>query len=142
MLKKPWFGVNKFWGWYPLSWQAYIILVLMFMIIAGIMFYVNYNSHSVSDTLIKAFPLISLAVSATMYVTFLTGKEPEFGKENQNSKNYSPDNPKAYLFLAIFTLLIASLYVIFNNFIEALVLLFVFLIQLKLHNKLNLLNKK
>lgn len=134
-MKKPWFGVHRFWGWYPLNWQGYAVIVTMFLAITYIMFLANYYSQSISDTLILAFPFVSLIITATMLAALITGQKPEFGHKNKESKNYSPDNPQAYLFLATLSLPIALFYLVNRGYIGTLIFLIVFYLIYRIYLK-------
>lgn len=125
-MKKPWFGVHRFWGWHPLNWQGYAVVVTMFLAITYIMFLANYYSQSIYDTLILAFPFVCLIVTSTILTALITGQIPEFGHKNKGSKNYSPDSPEAYLFLAFLSLPIAFFYLVNKGYIGTLIFLIVF----------------
>ncbi len=125
-MKKPWFGVHRFWGWYPISWQGYAVISVMFLAIIYIMVLSNSYSQSISDTLILAFPFICLIISTTILTALVTGQKPEFGHKNKGSKSYSPDNPEAYLFLALLSLPIALYYLINKGYVGTLLFLIVF----------------
>lgn len=135
-MKQKWFGVNRFWGWYPLSWQGYAVIAAMFLAITYIMFLSDSYSHSVSDALLLAFPFISLIITATMLTALVTGREPEFGHKNKESKSYSPDNPQAYLLLALISLPLALFYLVNRGYIGTFIFLIVFYLLYRIYLKL------
>lgn len=65
---------------------------------------VDINSHSISDTVLNAFPPISLVVTLSIFTALLKGQKPEFGKSNIKKRDYSLDDPKIYIFLPILSL--------------------------------------
>src|SRR3990172_11771795 len=114
-MEKKWFGVNRFWGWYPITWEGYLVVFTMFAAIIYIMLAADSLSHSVSDTLITAFPFVCLIITSTILVALVTGQKPEFG--HKNSKSYSPDNPGAYLLLSFTSIPLAFYYLINKGYI-------------------------
>jgi hypothetical protein len=120
-MDKPWFRVHKFWGWYPISWQAWLTISTMAISVASILFLVILNSNSVSETLVVAFPPISLVVTLAIFISLLKGEKPSFGKENSKSRDYSPDDPKIYVVLPILSLLAAIYYLSFNGVVGAVI---------------------
>jgi hypothetical protein len=134
-VEKPWFGIKRFWGWYPATWKGYITITLMFFGIAFSIIAADLNSHSVSDTLIKAFPFISLTVTLTILVASVKGVKPRFG--DKTDRAYSPDNPKAYLLLPVLILPVIVYYLFFGGFLGAFVLGLVFVMLSILYRKLS-----
>ena len=92
---KAWFGVHRFWGWYPKTIEGYILIALMVVSLAVSVLIIDINSRSIGQTLLISFPWVSLIVSLTILVTQLTGAKPAFKQEQD--ENFSPDNPKVYL---------------------------------------------
>ncbi|HEY4694683.1 MAG TPA: hypothetical protein VIH52_01845 [Candidatus Nanoarchaeia archaeon] len=133
-MAKAWFGVHKFWGWYPITWEAYLLIALMFFGVGFSVFTADLNSHSVSDTLTTAFPFASLIVSVTILVTSLKGVRPKFGKKT--SANYSSDNPKAYLVLPFLVLPVIIYYFASGGYLGAGLLFMVFLTLLGVYRNL------
>ncbi len=135
-MKKPWFGVNRFWGWYPLTWQGYTVILAMFVSIIYIMLAADSLSHSVSDTLLTTFPFICLITTSTMLTALITGKNPEFGSKNHSSKNYSPDNPQAYLLLASLSLPFGLYYFVNKGYVGSVIFILVFFLLYRIYLKL------
>jgi len=135
-MKQKWFGVHRFWGWYPKTWQGYLVIATMFAAIIYIMIAADALSHSVSDTLILAFPSICLIITVAMWVTLLTGQRPEFGAKNKDSKSYSPDDPRAYLLLAFFALPLALFYLVNKGYIGTFIFLIISYLIYKIYLKL------
>ncbi len=140
-MAKPWFGVNRFWGWYPVTWLGYATVFLMFSAIIVAMFFSSYYSHSIIETLITALPFVSLSISVVMLLALSKGEQPKLGKTHHNSKSYSPDSPTAYLFLTIISIPVALLYFINQNYLGTLVFLLVTFLLYKVYLKLKLFQK-
>lgn len=132
-MSTPWFRVHKFWGWYPISWQAWIVIAAMAVSTAGIFFLVDSSSHSVSETIIGSFPPISLIVTSAIFIALMKGERPVFGGANVKKKDYSPDDPKIYILLPILSSSAGLYYLVLDYmfgsvlfFIEALVLYIIY----------------
>ena len=136
-MSKTWFGVNRLWGWYPTSWEGWVVLLGMVSSISATVYFIDSNADSVSDTLFEIFPFVSLTIAFTMLVATLKGASPEFGKHNKHSKNYSPDFPKAYLFLCLLALPLVAYYLFFKAYIGAAVLTVVFCLLYLVYFNLN-----
>src|SRR3972149_8424447 len=115
-MSKHWFGVGRHWGWYPTSWEGWVVLVGMIVSIVSTVYIVDTRSHSVSDTLFGIFPFVCLTLAFTILVASLMGSSPKFGKANKHQRNYSPDLPNAYLFLALLVLPTIAYYLISKAF--------------------------
>lgn len=135
-MKKTWFGVNRFWGWYPSSWQGFIVIATMFAAIIYITFQADLYSHSVSDTLILAFPFICLITTLTMLIALFTGSKPEFGEKNRDSKSFSPDSPEAYLVLATLAIPLGLYYLVNRGYVGTGIFVLIFILQYQIYLKL------
>lgn len=138
-MKKPWFAVNRFWGFYPTSFEGFLVISSMVASLIFIILLSDLGSNSIADTLIQAFPLASLSVTLTILVALLTSNKPAFGEENKKSKNYSPDQPAAYLFLALLVLPVIFYYLIFGGYKGAFILTLVFVILFLVYRYLKIL---
>lgn len=138
---KPWFHVHKFWGWYPVTWQAWLTISTMAVSVAGILFLVDINSHSISDTIISAFPPISLVVTSSIFIALLKGEKPAFGRSNLKNRDYSPDDPKIYIVLPILSLLASIYYLSFNQIFGAIIFIVEAFILYIVYKELVLLTK-
>lgn len=127
-MSRHWFGVNKVWGWYPSSWEGWIVLVGMVASIATTSFIVDSRSHSASDTLIGIFPFVSLTVAFTMVVATVKGAKPAFGNVNKHKQSFSPDNPRVYVLLPLVILPVMFYYLVNQSYLDASILFFVFLL--------------
>lgn len=86
--KKLWFKAKNFgWGWYPVSWQGWCVLVLY--IIAMIPYIQNANkTHSGSDFLISlAIPFIVNTIFL-LIICYATGEKPEWRWDWKNRNKY------------------------------------------------------
>jgi len=114
-MSKRWFRVHKFWGWYPVTWEAWLVVISMAISIGGVFFLVDSTSNSISDTLFTALAPISLIITLAIFSAVLKGEKPAFGNENKTRKDYSPDNPKIYIILPFCSLAAAFYYLAFNQ---------------------------
>ncbi len=125
-MSKRWFGVNKVWGWYPTSWEGWLVLSAMTVSIASTVYVVASSSESVWSTLIVIFPFVCLILAFTMFVASMKGSPPKFGSKESHSKNYTPDAPRAYLALALLTIPALLYFFWIRDFLSGTILLIVF----------------
>lgn len=121
-----WFRIRKNRGWYPTNFLGW--LVVFSMAISIIFSTLSINSTSIFTILIMSFPLNCLIVALAVFISAYKGERPVFGKENRSNASYNRDNPKAYLFLTFFFILIAILYFATGNFTAVLEILLVLLL--------------
>ncbi len=135
-MSKTWFRVHRFWGWHPVSWQGWLTVSAMTISIVSVVLFVDLHSHSVSDTLLGILPPVSLLVAMTVLVALLKGERPQFGKDNNKTEQYSPDNPEVYLLLPILSLLTSLYYLAFSQFLGAIELVAVTVIMFVVYKEL------
>jgi hypothetical protein len=75
-MKKVWFKKKSFgWGWYPVSWEGWLV-TLGFAFLAVWNFYrIDSKSHSVSDTLINFIPETILLTIILVFICYKTGEK-------------------------------------------------------------------
>jgi hypothetical protein len=78
-MKKLWFVRKTYgWGWTPVTWQGWLIIVVYTIGILKIFKNVDSQSHSGSDTLIGfALPFIILT-SLLIAICYLKGEKPKW----------------------------------------------------------------
>jgi len=133
-MSKSWFGVHKFWGWYPVTWEGYTLIGLMISALGLIIVTSDINSRSVSDTLLRIFPPSALVVTVTIFIASFTGAKPEFGKKERT--NYSPDNPKAYLILPFLVVPFIFYYLFLGQIVDGSILGIVFILLFGVYQNL------
>jgi len=85
-MKKPWFKAKIYgWGWYPASWQGWLIVLIYIVLVST--FFSNYDahSHSVSDTLINFVPTAIILTALLIFICYKTGEKPgwRWGKKKK-----------------------------------------------------------
>jgi len=78
-MTKIWFKAKRYgWGWYPSTWQGWIVLLAF--ILAEIFSFnkIDSVSHSVSDTLINFIPLTIILIIILIAVCYLKGEKPRW----------------------------------------------------------------
>ncbi len=66
--KNLWFKAKKHsWGWYPVSWQGWLVFIIYLVLLLDIFLSIDAYSHSVSDTLI-AFSLPLIVLSCLFFI--------------------------------------------------------------------------
>lgn len=74
-MPKPWFKRAGRFCSYPISWQGWVVTILVGVFCAQIFIAVDRNSHSVSDTLYGVFPFIVPALLVWELIADRTRKE-------------------------------------------------------------------
>ena len=78
-MRPLWFKAKRYgWGWYPCSWQGWVVLFFTVGIIAVNGAMVDRTSHSVSDTLIGSFLFAVVVITLLIAVCYLTGEKPRW----------------------------------------------------------------
>jgi len=90
-MKKPlWFKAKNYgWGWYPSSWQGWIIVVIYILTILWNFYRLDEYSHSNSD-IIRPFVIQTFLITILLiYICIKTGEKPgwSWGKQKIISKN-------------------------------------------------------
>ncbi len=77
--RKLWFKAKMYgWGWQPVSWEGWVILLLY--VIATVLHFINVDkyAHSASDTLINfAIPFI-INTSFLLIICYAKGERPRW----------------------------------------------------------------
>ncbi len=78
-MKKLWFKAKNYgWGWYPSSWQGWLVIVAYTAALTTLFRDVDARSHSGSDTLYGMFiPAVALT-AALLVICWCTGEKPEW----------------------------------------------------------------
>ena len=73
-MKKPWF---REWGWlyYPISWQGFVLVVLVVAFCVQVFLAVDRHSHSVSDTFYGIFPYVIPSLLVLNWIASKTSKQ-------------------------------------------------------------------
>ncbi|HEY7414322.1 MAG TPA: hypothetical protein VH593_03950 [Ktedonobacteraceae bacterium] len=79
-MKHRWF---REWGWiyYPVSWQGFLLTLLILAFCVQVFFAVDGRSHSVSDTLYGIFPYIVPSILVLFYIASKTCQSHSASKE-------------------------------------------------------------
>lgn len=78
-MKKIWFKAKNYgWGWYPVSWEGWIILAVYIVFIVKTFLRIDAEQHSGSDTLINfAIPFI-ISTCILLAICYKTGEKPRW----------------------------------------------------------------
>ena len=75
-LKKYWFKAKPYgYGWYPASWQGWLILTVFISLEVFSFFLIDSRSHSVSDTLINFVPLTFFLAGIMVLLARIKGEK-------------------------------------------------------------------
>ena len=82
-MKKKWFKTKQYgWGWYPSSWQGWLVLLTLIITNVYSFIAIDSKSHSVSDTLINFIPLTLILAILLIFICCKTGEKPRWRWEN------------------------------------------------------------
>ncbi len=78
-MKKLWFKRKTYgWGWTPVTWQGWFILISFIAFTLWNFQRLDSASHSGSDTLINFVPETGISVIILIAVCWLTGEKPKW----------------------------------------------------------------
>ncbi len=79
MEKKYWFKAKRYgWGWYPSSWQGWLIIGIYTFFAVAIFKDIDNASHSGSDTLIGFVLPFVLLTLILLLICYKTGEKPRW----------------------------------------------------------------
>lgn len=78
-MQKPWFKRKLYgFGWYPATWQGWLVMAAYVYTVVKVFLLIDKGSHSVSDTLEGfVFPFVFLTV-ALLFVCYKKGEKPKW----------------------------------------------------------------
>lgn len=88
-MKKLWFKAKNYgWGWYPASWEGWLVLFVYLALTLWMFRKADAGSHSGSDTLIGISVPFALLTAALLVLCWRTGEKPEWrwGKKDDQKK--------------------------------------------------------
>lgn len=78
-MKKLWFKAKDYgWGWYPVTWQGWLVTVGFLGFIFWNAFRIDAASHSASDTIRPFILETAVVVCALIFICYKTGEKPEW----------------------------------------------------------------
>jgi len=76
--KKLWFKAKKFgWGWYPASWQGWLITIVYIGVILALALSLDEGSTNKETVFVLVIPLILLTITF-IRIAYRTGEKPEW----------------------------------------------------------------
>ena len=77
--KKIWFKAKNYgWGWYPVSWQGWVLVTMYIIALLSFAFTIDNNVHSNSDFLINYSVPFIILTSLLLFVCYIRGEKPEW----------------------------------------------------------------
>ena len=78
-MQKYWFKNKRYgYGWFPCSWEGWLMLAVYLVALAWIFRDVDSASHSASDTLIGMVVPFALLTAILLGICVMTGEKPEW----------------------------------------------------------------
>jgi hypothetical protein len=73
---RKWFRAKRYgYGWYPSSWQGWLVLLVYLVDVIGASLLIDKKSHSVSDTLMDWFPIMFVLTIILIVICYRTGEK-------------------------------------------------------------------
>jgi len=78
MEKKIWFKAKTFgWGWYPATWQGWLITAIYLVIILALAFTIDENSTNQEVAFMLFLPM-AILTACFIRIAYKTGEKPEW----------------------------------------------------------------
>lgn len=78
-MKKIWFKTKEYgWGWYPSSWQGWLVLLAFIGFEVWNFLHIDATSHSNSDTIRPFIIDTFIAVAILLAICYKTGEKPRW----------------------------------------------------------------
>ncbi len=85
MERRYWFKAKRFgWGWYPSSWQGFLIIFAYVLFLGFVFAYVDEHSRSARDTVYGVVPWFVLATLVLLVICLKMGERPRWNWGKQN----------------------------------------------------------
>jgi hypothetical protein len=82
--KKLWFRAKRFgWGWYPITWQGWLIVLGFVVIMTLNGFRINSISQSVTEEFINYASQTIILVGILIVICYLNGEKPRWTWGNE-----------------------------------------------------------
>ncbi len=81
--KKLWFRRKRYgWGWYPISWEGWLIIVVYILALVSNFTTIDATQHSNSDTLINFAPRFIILTLILILICYKKGEKPKWSWGN------------------------------------------------------------
>ncbi len=78
-MKKYWFKAKTYgWGWYPATWQGWLVLLGWIGLVFLNFLRIDKAQHSVSDSLINFIPQTLIFTIILITICWMTGERPRW----------------------------------------------------------------
>ncbi len=72
-----WFKAKKYgWGWYPSTWQGWLVVGVYLVIVGFNFFRIDSNSQSVANTVLGFTPEFLVLTAILIGICYVTGEKP------------------------------------------------------------------
>lgn len=76
MNRKVWFKAKEYgYGWYPATWQGWLVLMVFIVLVAANAYRINAETHSVSDMLLNFIPQTIVLTCILIFICYKTGEK-------------------------------------------------------------------
>lgn len=78
-MERLWFRAKRYgWGWYPATWEGWLVLVVFFILISANAYRIDAQSSSVNNTLIRFIPETFVLAAVLIAICAATGEKPRW----------------------------------------------------------------
>lgn len=76
--KKCWFRAKNYgWGWYPVSWEGWVVMMGYLAVVLLFYFSIEKNPESSEQILLIFIPAVACATAILIGICYFTGESPE-----------------------------------------------------------------
>ncbi len=89
-MKKYWFKAKNYgWGWYPATWQGWLMLGIYLILFVKLITNIDTHTLPPNDTIVRVLPAIYILTILLLIICALTGEKPEWrwGPPKKTKKN-------------------------------------------------------
>ena len=78
-MQKYWFKAKNYgWGWYPASWQGFMVMIIYFLLLIPIFLQIDGQLSSSSKEMYSFMIPVLLLTTILIVICYLTGEKPRW----------------------------------------------------------------
>lgn len=78
-MKKYWFKAKVYgWGWYPVTWQGWLVTLVFVGAIGGNSYWISENSQFADEMLLYHLLLVIVLTVLLLFICYKTGEKPRW----------------------------------------------------------------
>lgn len=77
--KKLWFKAKRYgWGWYPATWQGWLVIVLFIVVMTLNSMRINRNAENLTEVPLNFFIETVALIAILLFICYKTGEKPKW----------------------------------------------------------------